>query len=102
MIDATGLGGVVGDGSAGSSEVVVELDAGGEREEACGDPRSEVAGCSGSVAFEAEEVFAGEEDRFDPLPDRREMNARVGLVFAAGRTSRPPSSPTACSNSRPA
>ena len=32
MVDATGLGGVVGGGAAGSAELVVEADAGGERE----------------------------------------------------------------------
>ena len=64
--------------------MVVELDAGGEREEAGRDPRPEVAGGAGSVAFEAEEVFAGEEDRFDSLPDRRQLNAAVGLVLAGG------------------
>ena len=54
MVDATGLCGVVGDCAAGSAELVVELDAGGECEEACRDPRSEVVGCAGSVAFEAQ------------------------------------------------
>ena len=49
----------------------------------CRDPGSEVVGCAGSVAFEAQEVFAGHEDRFDPLPDRRQADARVGLVLAS-------------------
>ncbi len=34
MVDATGLCGVVGDCAAGSAELVVELDTGGECEEA--------------------------------------------------------------------
>jgi hypothetical protein len=34
------------------------------------------------VAFQCEQVFAGEEDRFDPLPDRSELNASVGFVLA--------------------
>ena len=82
MIDATVLGGVVGEGAAGSSELVVESDAGGEREEPCCDPGSQVGWCSGAVVLEAQEVFEGEEDGFDPLPDRREMDACVGFVFA--------------------
>ena len=84
MIDATVLGGVVGEGSAGSAELVVEADARGEREEPCCDPGSEVSWGSGAVVFEAEEVFEGQEDGFDSLPDRSEMDARVGFVFAGG------------------
>ena len=84
MIDATVLGGVVGEGAAGSSEFVVESDAGGECEESCCDPGSEVAWCAGAVLFEAQEVFEGQEDGFDPLPDRGEMDAWLGLVFAGG------------------
>ena len=66
MIDATALGGVVGDGAAGSSELVVESDAGCEREESCGDAGAEVVGSSGAVAFEpdrrepAQELRAGQ------------------------------------------
>jgi hypothetical protein len=29
--------------------------------------------CSGAVALEGEQVFAGPEDRFDPVADRREV-----------------------------
>ncbi len=59
MIDATGSGGVVGDGAAGLSELVVEVDAGGEREESCGDAGSQVAGGAGAVPFEGQQVLEG-------------------------------------------
>jgi hypothetical protein len=84
MIDATALGGVVGEGAAGSAELVVEGDAAGEGEESCGDAGAEVSEGAGTVPFECEEVFAGEEDRFDPLPDRRQRDPGVGLVLAGG------------------
>lgn len=73
-VDATELGGVVGDRAAGSGEPVVAADAGGECEEPGCDAWEEVAWRAGAVAFEQEEVFAGPEDRLDPLPDRREMD----------------------------
>jgi len=84
MIDATVLGGVVGEGAAGSSELVVESDAGGEREEPCCDPGSQVSWDSGAVVFETQEVFEGQEDGFDSLSDRSEVDACVGFVFAGG------------------
>ena len=84
MIDATVLGGVVGDGAAGAAELVVEADAGGEREESCCDPGSEVPWGAGAVAFEAQEVFGGQEDGFDSLSDRREVDAWLGFVLAGG------------------
>jgi len=84
MVDATALGGVVGDRAAGAAELVVEVDAGGEREEPGGDAGAEVWGGAGAVTFEPEQVFAGEEDGFDPLSDRGEANGAVGFVFAGG------------------
>src|SRR5829696_3576376 len=62
MVDATlRSGGVVGDRAAGSAELVVEGNAGCEREQ----------------------VFAGPEDGLDPLPDRRQV--RPALRFAPSR-----------------
>ena len=63
--------------------MVVEADAGGQREQPCGDADGEVAWCSGAVAFEGEEVFACPEDRLDPLSDRREVrpDLRLGLPW---------------------
>ena len=43
---------------------------------------------AGAVAFEGEQVFAGLEDRLDPLPDRGEVRAVSGFVFAAGTDDR--------------
>ncbi len=102
MIDATGLGGVVGGCAAGAAELVVEADGGGEGEEAGGDPCSEVVWGVGAVAFEGQEVFAGEEDRLDPLPDRGEVRPLLWLVAACGPGDRAPSWATASANSRPA
>src|SRR5215208_90939 len=84
MIDATRSGGVVDEGAAWPAELVVEADAGGEREQACGDAGAEVAWGAGAVAFQAEQVFAGVEDRFDPLPDWCEVRAAPGFVAAGG------------------
>ena len=86
MVDATwGLGGVVGECAAGAAELVVEGDAGGEREQPQRDAGEQVAGCSGAVSFEGEQVFAGREDRLDPLPDRR---AGAGLFVGASKPTR--------------
>src|SRR5215203_3537157 len=84
MIDAALLGGVVGEGAAGSAELVVEADAGCECEQSGCDAGAEVAWGSGAVAFEVEQVFAGVEDGFDALPDRGEVRALFGLVAAGG------------------
>ena len=84
MIDATVLCGVVGDCAAGSAELVVEGDAGCEREQADGDAGEEVAWAAGAVAFEGEEVFAGPEDGLDSLPDGGEVRERcANSVHAA-------------------
>ena len=84
MSCSTGLGDVVDEGAAWSSESVVECDGCGEREEACVDAGSESVEGAGAVAFEGEEVFAGLEDRLDALSDRRQMQPFAGFVFAAG------------------
>src|ERR1700694_3250516 len=84
MVDATGLGGVVGDRAGRAAELVVEADAGGERAQAGGDAGVEVAGGAGAVAFECEQVFAGEEDRLDSLSDRGEVNTEWRLGLAGG------------------
>src|SRR5215212_1458019 len=84
MVDATPRsGGVVGDCSAGSAELVVEGNAGCEREQAYGDADEQVVWCAGAVPLEGEQVFAGPEDGLDPLPDRRQV--RPALRFAASR-----------------
>ena len=67
--------------AAGAAEFVVE---GGEAEEALEDAFFDAVEGSGAVAFEREEVFAGPEDRLDPLPDRREVGSGSGFVLASG------------------
>ena len=84
MSSSTGSGGVVDEGAWWAAEAVVEADRGGEGEEAGSDAGSEAVEGAGAVAFEGEEVFAGLEDRFDPLPDRGEVGPAGGFVFAAG------------------
>src|SRR5215207_9045781 len=84
MSSSTGSGGVVGEGAWWSAESVVEADGGGEGEEAAADAGSQAVEGAGAVPFEGEQVFAGVEDRFDPLSDRREVRRSAALVFAAG------------------
>src|SRR5579884_1939287 len=88
MVDSTRLGDVVDECAAGSAELVVEADAGGEAEEALEDALAQAGEGAGAVAFQGEQVFAGPEDRFDSLPDRCEVRASTGFVFAAGADDR--------------
>jgi len=84
MVDSARLGAVVDERAAGATEFVVERNRRGEADEALQDAFSEPGEGSCAVAFEGEEVFAGPEDRLDPLADRREVGPVAGLVFAAG------------------
>src|SRR5215471_6615478 len=88
MSSSTGLGRVVGQCAWGAAEAVVEGDRGGEREEACSDSGAEAVQGAGAVAFEGEQVFAGLEDRLDPLSDRCEVEALAWLVLAPGADNR--------------
>src|SRR3954463_11209223 len=83
MSSSTWLGDVGSECAWWAAESVVECDGGCEREEAGGDAGSEAAEGAGAVAFEREQVFAGLEDRLDPLAYRREVGAFAGLVLAA-------------------
>src|SRR5580693_1541862 len=83
MSSATVLCGVVGEGSAGAVELVVECDPGGECREAACEADAEVLQGAGAVALEGEDVLAGPEDRLDPLAYRCEVGARTGLVLAS-------------------
>src|SRR5512144_1151629 len=83
MSCATDSGRVAGERAAGAAEAVVERDGGGERGEAHGDAHEEVVEGAGAVAFEAEDVLGGPEDRFDALPDRGQGRAGAALVLAA-------------------
>src|SRR4051812_41306578 len=84
MSCAAGSGGVAGEGAAGAAEAVVERDRGGERGEAAGEPDAQLVQDAGAVAFEAEDVLGGEEDRFDALANRREGRSASAFVLAAG------------------
>ena len=88
MVDSTGSGDIVDECAAGAAELVVERDAGGEAEEALEDAFFDPLEGAGAVAFERQEVFAGPEDRLDPLPDWRKVRALPGFVFAAGTDDR--------------
>src|SRR6266576_5717210 len=88
MVDSTLLGHVVDECAAGAAELVVEVDAGGEAEEAVKDAFAQAGEGAGAVAFQGEQVFAGPEDRLDPLPDRREVRPLPGLVSASGADDR--------------
>src|SRR6266567_1937192 len=54
----------------------------GGRGEADADAGGEAVVGAGAVAFEGEQVVAGLEDRFDALPDRREVEALGRLVLS--------------------
>ena len=79
MIDST-LCGEVGEGAAGSAEVMVEADAGGQGEQAGCDAGFQVWEGASAVAFQGEDVLAGLKDGFDSLTDGRQVGAVVGLV----------------------
>jgi hypothetical protein len=83
MSSSTGSGHVLGEGSAGEAESVVERDGCGEREEAAGQARSEPVKGACAVAFEGQDVFGGPVDRLDALADRGQVKAAAGLVLAA-------------------
>src|SRR3954470_15954257 len=83
MSGAAVSGGVAGQRAAGAAEAVVECDGGGQRGEAAGEADAQLVQDARAVAFEAEDVFGGEEDRFDALADRREVRSVPGLVGAA-------------------
>src|SRR5262245_32670983 len=84
MSSSTGSGRVVGECAGWAAEAVVEGDRGGEGEEAGLDAGRESVESAGAVSFQGEQVFAGLEDRFDPLPDRRELRAACCFVSASG------------------
>src|SRR5256886_566585 len=84
MSSSTVSGDVVAERSCWSSEAVVEADGGCEGEEALADAGAEAVEAAGAVAFEGEQVFAGVEDRFDPLSDRCQAQPGLGFVFAGG------------------
>src|SRR5437588_140606 len=83
MSCATRSGGVAGERAAGASEAVVECDCGGECCKAAGESDAQLVQDAGAVAFEAEDVLGGPEDRLDPLADWCEVRSAAFLVLAA-------------------
>src|SRR2546427_10898939 len=70
--------------AAGESEVLVEVDAGEEREDAGGNAGEQASGCARSVTFEQELVFERVADRLDSLADPADGWVRpVGLLGSA-------------------
>src|SRR5215210_5327795 len=84
MSDSARLGGVWREVAAGAAEAVVERNGGGEGEEALAESDAQSGQGAGGVAFEAEDVLAGPEDRLDALTDRSQVGAVAGLVAAGG------------------
>ena len=84
MIDSA-LCGVRGEAAAGSAELVVEVDAGGEAEQSAADAGSQVGQGACAVSFEPEQVFQRPEDALDALSDRGKSQLMAGfrLVGAA-------------------
>jgi hypothetical protein len=97
------LGGEWREGAGRLAEVVVEPDAGGEREQFGRDPRPESVEAAGAVAFEAEAVLERPEDGLDALADPRQRRTAMRFVLRAGlRIRAPKRSATWASKSRPA
>src|SRR5689334_25390033 len=84
MVDSARLGAVVDESTAWASELVVECDGCGQAAEAGEDSFPQTGERAGPVALEGEQVFAGPEDRFDPLADRREVRPGSAFFLAAG------------------
>ena len=80
---------------------MVEEGAGGEGEQPGCDAAAEVVCAAGSVTFEAEQVFAGDDDGLDQLPGRG-TTPLSGSFVRAGLTIVAPSSLTAWAHSLPA
>jgi hypothetical protein len=68
MIDATS-GGVVSDGPAGTTKLMIEIDTGGKGKQSDHDAHDQVVRGASAVRLEGKRVFAGSKHRFDPLAD---------------------------------
>jgi hypothetical protein len=80
MIDSTPLSIVVDQGPAGTTQLVVEADTGGQAEKALQYTFFEAREGAGSMAFQGEEVLAGVEDGLDALAEWSEMRTFSGLI----------------------
>src|ERR671930_56783 len=76
---------VVGEGADGVvADSVGVPDGGGQGEQALADAGAQAGQGAGAVAFQAEFVFGGPDDGFDPLADAAEGAVAVGLVAPVG------------------
>src|SRR5665647_2900569 len=84
MIDSTptASGAVVDEGTTGTSQPVVEADAGRKAEEAREDALTQPGHGTRPVAHQGEQVLAAPEDRLDALADGSQMRAVARLVLA--------------------
>lgn len=82
MFDSTPSGDVVDQGVARTAEPVVERDACGQRQETLGDASAQAGKSASTVTLQGEDVLEGPKDRLDPLADRSEVEAAIGLVFS--------------------
>src|SRR5450756_902404 len=84
MVDSTptASGAVVDEGTARTSQPVVEADAGRQAEEAREDALAEARHGARPVALQGEQVLAGPEDRLDALTDGGQVRAAARLVLA--------------------
>jgi len=72
--------GVVGECPAGTSELMVEADAGGQPEQLHANAHEQTPRRAGAVTFDAEQVLAGPDDGLDALADRGQVRPCVGLI----------------------
>src|SRR5919198_1913871 len=76
---------VVGEGADGVvADLVGVPDGGGQGEQALADAGAQAGQGAGAVAFQAEFVFGGPDDGFEPLADAAEGAVAVGLVAPVG------------------
>jgi hypothetical protein len=84
MVDSTESGDIVDESAAGSAELVIEHDAGRQREKALQYALPDAGEDTRAVAFAGEDVLTGPKDRLDPLPDRGQVHMVSGLPDASG------------------
>src|SRR5665811_365762 len=82
-------GAVVDKGTTGSSQPVVEADAGCEAEEAREEALTQPGDGARPVALEGEEVLAGPEDRLDALADGGEVRTVALSLIHISEPTRP-------------